>query len=92
MANDDIQRRLETGVKQLGFTYRRKRMDSPAKSEDITSGVAAEAVLSVWRKKPHQAKFFSREHFGKLYNEIFSNDLNSAQVIIALFDLPNTRK
>jgi hypothetical protein len=83
MANDDVQRRLETDIGQLGFTYRRKRMDSLAKPTDITSGVAAEAVLSIWRKKPHQAKFFSREHFGKLYNEIFRNDLNGSQVTIA---------
>ena len=83
MANDEVQRRLETDIGQLGFSYRRKRMDTLAKPSDITSGVAAEAVLSVWRKKPHQAKFFSREHFGKLYTEIFSRELNGAQVIIA---------
>jgi hypothetical protein len=83
MANDEVQRRLELDIKQLGFSYRRKRIDTLAKPTDITSGVAAEAVLSVWRKKPHKAKFYSREHFGNLYYEIFSNDLNGTQVIIA---------
>jgi hypothetical protein len=82
-ANDDRQRRLETDINQLGFTYRRKRTDSPLKSRDITTGVAAEAILSVWRKRPHQAKFFTREHFGKLYDLIFSGDLNGAQLIIS---------
>ncbi|TVQ59725.1 MAG: abortive phage resistance protein, partial [Spirulina sp. DLM2.Bin59] len=38
----------------------------------------------VWRRKPHQAKFFSREHFGKLYNSIFTEQLNGAQVVIAV--------
>ena len=82
-ANDDRQRRLETDISQLGFVYRRKRTDWPLKSIDITTGVAAEAILSVWRKRPHQAKFLTREHFGKLYDIIFSNDLNGAQVIIS---------
>lgn len=82
-SNDEQQLRLETDIGQLGFIYRRKRTDSPIRPTDITTGVAAEAILSVWRKKPHQAKFFSREHFGKLYDFIFSKDLNGSQAIIA---------
>jgi hypothetical protein len=81
-ANDERQQRLEMDIQQLGFNYRRKRSDT--RPTDITSGVAAEAVLSVWREKPHQAKFFSREHFGKLYDAIFTEQLNGAQVIIAV--------
>jgi hypothetical protein len=83
-SNDQQQKRLELDIHQLGFNYRRKRSDTNARPMDITSGVAAEAVLSVWRRKPHQAKFFSREHFGKLYDTIFTNQLNGAQVVIAV--------
>jgi len=83
-ANDERQQRLEMDMQQLGFNYRRKRSDTSTRSTDITSGVAAEAVLSVWREKPHQAKFFSREHFGKLYDSIFTDQLNGSQVIIAV--------
>ncbi|NJN60739.1 MAG: AIPR family protein [Coleofasciculaceae cyanobacterium RL_1_1] len=83
-ANDDLQIRLETDINQLGFHYRRKRSDSNTRSLDITSGIAAEAILSVWREKPHQAKFFSREHFGKLYDTIFTDNLNGSQVILAV--------
>ena len=84
-ANDERQRRLEIDIQQLGFNYRRKRSGiSSSRSTDITSGVAAEATLSVWRKKPHQAKFFSREHFGKLYDAIFTDQLNGSQVVIAV--------
>jgi hypothetical protein len=83
-ANDDRQQRLEMDIQQLGFKYRRKRSDTGTKSTDITSGVAAEAVLAVWREKPHQAKFFTREHFGKLYDSIFTEQLNGAQVILAV--------
>lgn len=83
-SNDEFQKRLEIDINQLGFTYRRKRSESNVRSMDITPGVAAEAILSVWREKPHQAKFFSREHFGKLYNAIFTEQLNGSQVIIAV--------
>ena len=44
--------------------------------------MVAEAVLAVWRERPHQAKFRRREHFGKLYDTIFRN-LNAAQALIA---------
>lgn len=83
-ANDQKQRLLEESITALGFDYRRKRADTAVKPSDITSGAAAEAILAVWRHKPHQAKFFSREHFGKLYGTIFTDDLNGAQTIIAV--------
>ena len=83
-ANDEVQRRLEMDISQLGFSYRRKRSDLALRPLDITSGVAAEAILSVWRHRPHQAKFFTREHFGRLYGEIFSHSLNGSQVILAV--------
>ncbi len=83
-SNDDKQRRLEASIHDLGFTYRRKRMDSTTKPTDITSGAAAEAILAVWRCAPHQAKFLTREHFGKLYDKIFTDTLNGAQTIVAV--------
>jgi hypothetical protein len=83
-ANDERQKILEKDIEQLGFKYRPQRSNTPTRSTDITSGVAAEAVLSVWRRKPHQAKFFSREHFGKLYDTIFTDQLNGAQIVIAV--------
>ena len=89
-SNDARQRQLEASMDALGFAYRRHRGDIPARvksmsrSEDITTATAAEAVLSVWREKPQQAKFFSREHFGKLYDSIFTEGLNGAQVIAAV--------
>lgn len=83
-ANDARQQRLEQSVKDLSYVYRRKRLDAAAKPNEITSGTAAEALLAVWRNKPHQAKFFTREHFGKLYDFIFTDDTNGAQVITAV--------
>lgn len=83
-SNDERQKQLEQDIEGLGFQYRRKKMDTSAKANDITSGAAAEAVLSVWRQAPHQAKFLTREHFGKLYDKIFTNDLNGTQTILAV--------
>jgi hypothetical protein len=81
-ANDEQQRRLELGMQDLGFNYRRKRDDTSVKSDELTSSVVAEAVLAVWRRKPFQAKFRRKELFGKLYEEVFDT-LNSAQAILA---------
>jgi hypothetical protein len=83
-SNDPKQKSLETAIRDLGFTYHRHRSEASLKPTDISSATAAEAVLSVWRERPHQAKFYGREHFGKLYDLIFSDDLNAAQVIIAV--------
>jgi hypothetical protein len=83
-SNDEKQQRLENSIQALGFNYRRKRMDSATRPFDVTSGAAAEAILAVWRAAPHQAKFLTREHFGKLYDTIFTDTLNGAQVIVAV--------
>lgn len=83
-ANDEIQRQLEASIQELGFNYRRKRVDGATKTNDITAGAAAEALLAVWRQAPHQAKFLTREHFGKLYSLVFPPDVNGAQVVLAV--------
>lgn len=83
-SNDEVQQRLENSVQALGYNYRRKRTDGAPKPTDITSGAAAEAILAVWRAAPHQAKFLTREHFGKLYREIFPPSINGAQAITAV--------
>lgn len=83
-SNESVQLNLEASIQALGFNYRRKRVDGSTRSVDITAGAAAEAILAVWREAPHQAKFLTREHFGKLYNVVFPGDLNGAQVVLAV--------
>lgn len=82
-SNDEIQKNLELGMKDLGYIYKRQREEGGFGSSVITSSIAAEATLAVWRDKPHQAKFRRKEHFGKLYDEIF-RELNAAQAILAV--------
>jgi hypothetical protein len=83
-SNDELQKRLELSMKDLGYDYRRQRSEAALRPTDISTATAAEAVLSVWRRRPQQAKFRSSEHFGKLYEVIFSKDLTAAQVVIAV--------
>ncbi|TVR57777.1 MAG: abortive phage resistance protein [Candidatus Competibacteraceae bacterium] len=93
-SNDEIQKNLELGIKDLGYTYKRQREEGGSGSNIITSSIAAEATLAVWREKPHQAKFHRKEHFGKLYDDIFKN-LNAVQAVLAVLifrDVENERK
>jgi hypothetical protein len=83
-SNDPLQKRLGESIQELGFSYRRQRSDSTPSPNDITSATVAEAVLAVWRNRPHQARFLTTEHFGKLYNLIFTDRLNGAQAVIAV--------
>ncbi|MBI5141566.1 MAG: AIPR family protein [Nitrospirae bacterium] len=82
-SNDEIQRQLETGIKDLGYTYKRQREEGASGSSVVTSSIVAESVLAIWRRSPQQAKFRRNEHFGALYNTIF-NDLNAAQALLAV--------
>ena len=82
-SNDPRQEALSTSISGLGYAYRAKREDRTVSPKEFTSAVIAEAVLAIWRHRPHQARFSSREHFGALYNTIFTEDLNGAQAIIA---------
>ena len=82
-ANEPRQQALSTSIAGLGYAYRAKREDRAVSPKEFTSAAIAEAVLAVWRHRPHQARFSSREHFGALYNTIFTEDLNGTQAIIA---------
>ena len=82
-SNEGMQKQLELGLSDLGYTYKRQREEGGGGSSVITSSIVAEAVLAIWREKPHQAKFRRKEHFGKLYEDIFKQ-LNAAQALIAV--------
>lgn len=83
-SNDPRQQQLELSIRSLGYEYRRQRQGGGTTAQDISAGAAAEAVLAVWREKPQLARFRASEHFGKLYDEIFTADLNGAQVVLAV--------
>lgn len=82
-SNDPIQYQLETGIQALGYSYKRFRDDASISGKQITSAITAEAVMAVWRKKPHQSKFRRKELFGKLYKIVFEH-LTPAQAVLAV--------
>jgi len=83
-ANDDLQKRIETTVAELGYTYKRKK-DNTISPRDTTilSSVAAESIYSIWKKKPFQAKFKKNELFGAFYHQVF-DDINGVQLVVAV--------
>ena len=82
-SNDEMQKRLELGLSGLGYAYKRQREEGGGGASVIPSSIMAEAVLAIWRERPHQAKFRRKEHFGKLYEDIFEQ-LNAAQALLAV--------
>jgi hypothetical protein len=82
-SNDEIQRKLEIGIADLGYTYKRQREEGFTGPSFVTSATVAEGVLSIWCRSPHQGKFRRREHFGVLYDSIFKK-LNAAQALLAV--------
>lgn len=82
-SNDAIQKQLEIGIADLGYSYKRQREDTGSGSSVITANIAAEATLAIWRRMPQQARFRRKEHFGKLYPTIF-NGLQAAQALLAV--------
>ncbi|MCU0337969.1 MAG: AIPR family protein [Sediminibacterium sp.] len=83
-ANDTTQRTLETDIKELGYNYRRKKDIASTTDAIIPLSVAAQAVYSIWKNKPHVAKFKRKELFGSLYDDVFRPTPNAAQVVIAV--------
>jgi hypothetical protein len=82
-ANDYLQRRVETAISELGYSYKRKKDTTLSSEKTILSSVAAESIYSIWKRKPYQAKFKKNELFGVFYHDVFDN-INGAQLIISV--------
>lgn len=84
-SNDEEQERLAVGLKDLGYEYKRKRDDQVSSTADvITSAVAAEAIMAVWRRRPNAAKFRQNKLFGDFYDEVFTADLQPSHVVLSV--------
>jgi hypothetical protein len=84
-SNDAVQERLALGLRDLGFEYKRKRDDQVVSGPDvITSSVAAEAVMAVWKRRPNAAKFRRSKLFSDFYDEVFSADLQASHVVLSV--------
>lgn len=83
-SNDERQGKLAASIGHLGYEYRAKKTVAAQLPGVLTSPVVAQAVLAVWRRRPHQARFHRTQHFGRLYSVIFTEDLNGSQAILAV--------
>ncbi len=84
-SNEAVQQSLAEQCKQLGYVYKLKKNNQIRPKEDtIAVQVAAEAVMSVWRKRPHIAKFQKKTLFDAPYYSLIFDKLNAAQLIIAV--------
>ena len=90
-ANDEIQVKLELGLRDLGYVYARKREEMQSAGA-IMPARAAEAVLAVWRRKPHLARFHQNLLFGTFYDWIFDASLAPAEVVVATRILDRTER
>ena len=65
-SNDSLQLLIESGAKELGYVYRRKKeaqVANQAALDIIPSSVATEAVLAVWKGASHLTKHKKHEFF-----------------------------
>lgn len=66
------------------YTYKIKKGDRSNKNT-ISITVAAESIISTWRKQPHKVKFRKNRLFDdEQYDIIFTEELNSAQLVLAV--------
>lgn len=88
-ADDGRWMRLEEGARALGSTFRREGGSGGSfrsletDSTIITPRTVAAAVLSVWRRRPHQGRFLRRWSSREL-NDLIFRDLNAAQALLAV--------
>lgn len=86
-ANDEVQRRLVLDVQALGYVYAPRRGLQGARGDEIGSNEAAEAVMAVWRQRPHVARTAGMKLFDQYYREVFTPTLTGSEVIAAVWVL-----
>jgi hypothetical protein len=86
-ANDEVQRRLVLDVQALGYAYAPKRGGARRMVGDIGSAEAAEAIMAVWRQKPHVARTAGMKLFDQYYGQVFTPTLTGAELVAAVMVL-----
>lgn len=83
-SDDEQQKLLETSIRLLGHVYRRHSVYLASDPSDISVTTAAESVLAVWRRAPQRARVLISQGLNAVYRKVFTEDLNGAQVVIAV--------
>jgi hypothetical protein len=85
-ANDPIQKKLELGLKTLGYYYERKKSQYVERKEEerIDALRAGQTLLAYYGGQPVQAKTQSDRIFGEFYTQIFHDNLTEHQVLCSV--------
>lgn len=83
-SDDEQQKLLEASIRLLGHVYHRYSVYLASDPEDISVTTAAEAVLAIWRRQPQRAGALVSQGLNAVYRKVFTEDLNGAQVVIAV--------
>jgi len=86
-ANDEVQRRLVLDVQALGYAYAPRRGGARRMAGSIGSAEAAEAIMAVWRQKPHVARTAGMKLFDQYYDQVFTPALTGAELVAAVMVL-----
>lgn len=81
-ANDEVQQKIENGLKQYDILYLRRRDQRRSRPQDIRMDMVAEVLLSCILQKPEDAKYRKALHFTQeYYNEIFDESKVNVEII-----------
>jgi hypothetical protein len=82
-SNDPIQRRLEGGLRALGYFYERKKdqHQEEALEKRIDALRAGQTYLAYFEQQPDKAKTQSNRIFGEWYERIFNEDITPQRLL-----------
>lgn len=83
-SNDDVQKKLEEGFKDIGLFYERKNKQhgSKAKQKRIDALSAGQALLAYTLKLPEIAKKERSKVFSDLYSEVFNDEVSPIKLLV----------
>lgn len=86
-STDEIQRGIKKQMSDKGFFYEAKKNEFEQEDKDkrLDSEKVAQAYYSVFKKKPHDAKNKKNKLFTDFYSDIFNNETDVDELILAYF-------
>ena len=86
-ANDDIQKKLESGFSGFGYSYERKKNSLEGQDKVINNEVLGQLIFSYLQAKPIEAKQKKSKIFGEYYDDVFDEGKLEVSQLIAIFNL-----
>ncbi len=82
-SNDLIQKKLEIGLRSLGYWYERKKGQHAEREADLRIDAlrAGQLMLAYYSGLPEKSKIVSNEIFGELYADVFSDQITPQHIV-----------